>query len=81
VTATARAGLRRTIARLPLNPGEMGVPSWSPSGSLIAFAGICGRQGSVVGKACVWTIPYRGGKRRVLMRGAFLQPNWGPAGT
>lgn len=75
VIATARGGLRHTLARLPLNPGQMGVPSWSPNGSLIAFSGLCGRQG------CVWTIPSRGGTQQVLMRGHFLQGTWGPAGT
>jgi Tol biopolymer transport system component len=74
-TATARGSHRRTLARLPLNPGQMGVPSWSPNGSLIAFSGICRQQG------CVWTIPSRGGTRQVLMRGLFLQGTWGPAGT
>ena len=75
VTATARGSGRHILARLPLNPGQMGVPSWSPNGSLIAFSGICGRQG------CVWTIPSRGGTRQVLMHGLFLQGTWGPAGT
>jgi Tol biopolymer transport system component len=75
VTATARGSGRHTLARLPLNPGQMGVPNWSPNGSLIAFSGVCGRQG------CVWTIPSRGGTRQVLMRGLFLQGTWGPAGT
>jgi Tol biopolymer transport system component len=75
VTATARGSRRHTLARLPMNPGEMGVPSWSPNGSLIAFSGVCGRQG------CIWTIPSRGGTRQVLMRGLFLQGTWGPAGT
>ncbi len=75
VTASARGAHRHTLARLPLNPGQMGVPSWSPNGSLIAFSGVCGRQG------CVWTIPSRGGRRQVLMRGLFAQATWGPAGT
>jgi Tol biopolymer transport system component len=75
VTTTARGSSRHTLARLPLNPGLMGVPSWSPNGSLIAFSGICGQQG------CVWTIPSRGGTRQVLMRGLFLLGTWGPAGT
>jgi Tol biopolymer transport system component len=75
VTVTARGSGRHTLARLPLNPGQMGVPCWSPNGSLIAFSGVCGRQG------CVWTIPSRGGTRQVLMRGLFLQGTWGPAGT
>ena len=75
VTATARGSRLHTLARLPLNPGQMGVPSWSPNGSLIAFSGMCDQQG------CVWTIPSRGGTRQVLMRGLFLQGTWGPAGT
>jgi Tol biopolymer transport system component len=75
VSATARGSRRHTLARLPLNPGQMGVPSWSPNGSLIAFSGLCGQQG------CVWTIPSRGGTRHVLMRGHFHQGTWGPAGT
>jgi Tol biopolymer transport system component len=75
VTASARGRHLHTLARLPLNPSETGVPSWSPSGSLIAFSGACARQG------CVWTIPSRGGKRQVLMRGLFVQATWGPAGT
>src|SRR5436190_8299861 len=75
VVATSRGGHRHTLARLPFNPGEQGVPSWSPNGLVIAFSGLCGRQG------CVWTIPSRGGKRRVLLRGHFLQATWGPAGT
>jgi Tol biopolymer transport system component len=75
VTTTARGSRRHTLARLPLNPGQMGVPSWSPNGSLIAYSGVCGRQG------CVWTIPSRGGTRQVLMRGFFLQGTWGSAGT
>jgi hypothetical protein len=29
----------------------------------------------------VWTIPSGGGIRQVLIRGIFVQPNWGPAGT
>jgi TolB protein len=74
-TATARGSRRHTLARLPANPGQMGVPSWSPNGSLIAFSGVCGQQG------CVWTIPSRGGRRQVLIRGLFLQGTWGPAGT
>ena len=75
VTASVRGRHRHTLARLPLNPGQVGVPSWSPNGSLVAFSGVCGRQG------CVWTIPSRGGKRQVLMRGLFAQATWGPAGT
>lgn len=75
VTATARGSRRRALAHLPLNPGQMGVPSWSPNGSLIAFSGQCGQRG------CVWTIPSRGGTRQVLMRGRFFQGTWGPAGT
>jgi Tol biopolymer transport system component len=73
--ATSSGRGRHAVARLPLNPGGVGNPSWSPNGSLIAFDGQCGQQ------ACVWTIPSRGGLRQVLMRGVFVQPSWGPAGT
>jgi Tol biopolymer transport system component len=75
VVASAQGGDRRALARLPFNPGETGVPSWSPDGALVAFSGYCGRLG------CVWTIPRQGGKRRVLFRGPFGQASWGPAGT
>jgi Tol biopolymer transport system component len=75
MVATSSGRNARALARLPLNPGGMGTPSWSPNGLLIAFSGQCGQQ------ACVWTIPSGGGKRRVLMRGMFYRDNWGPAGT
>jgi Tol biopolymer transport system component len=75
VTARPSGSRLHVLARLPLNPGQMGVPNWSPNGSLIAFSGLCGRQG------CVWTIPSRGGTRQVLIRGLFLQGTWGPVGT
>jgi Tol biopolymer transport system component len=76
ITVATSGGMRRhAVARLPLNPGGVGNPSWSPNDSLIAFDGQCGQQ------ACVWTIPSRGGIRQVLIRGVFLQPSWGPAGT
>lgn len=75
--ATASAKHRRQIAGLPVNPGGFGAPTWSPRGSLIAFSGVCGPQQ----EGCVWTIRSRGGKRRVLIRGPYIQASWGPAGT
>lgn len=75
VVATSRGRAQRTLARLPVNPGPQGAPSWSPSGTQLAFSGFCGRRG------CVWTSPRRGGTRHLLMRGLFIDANWGPAGT
>jgi WD40-like Beta Propeller Repeat len=74
VVASSQGGDRRALARLPFNPGEQGVPSWSPDGGLVAFSDYCGQL------ACVWTVPPQGGKRRLLFRGRFLQASWGPAG-
>jgi Tol biopolymer transport system component len=78
ITVSTSSGLRRhALARLPdrlAPPGGFGGPSWSTNDSLIAFPGQCRQQ------ACVWTIPSGGGIRQVLIRGIFVQPNWGPAG-
>jgi Tol biopolymer transport system component len=78
ITVSTSSGLRRhALARLPdrlAPPGGFGGPSWSTTDSLIAFPGQCRQQ------ACVWTIPSGGGVRQVLIRGIFVQPNWGPAG-
>jgi len=75
VVATSSGRGQRTLARLPVNPGPEGAPSWSPSGMQLAFSGVCGRQ------SCVWSIPSRGGTRHLLLRGQFFDANWGPAGT
>jgi len=74
LVASSSGRNRRALAGLPLD-SLMSTPSWSPKGSLIAFTGRCGQR------ACLWTIPSVGGKRRVLMRGQFQQANWGPART
>jgi Tol biopolymer transport system component len=74
VVATSGGREQRTLARLPSEQPQ-GAPSWSPDGTELAFSGFCGRR------SCVWTIPSRGGPRHLLMRGLFLDPNWGPAGT
>ena len=76
VVATASGLRRHALANmylgLPLSPGGWGGPSWSPNGSLIAFSGPgCGQQ-----RGCLWTISSHGGTRRVLMRGAWVQPSW-----
>lgn len=75
VVATAGGRKRRVLARLPLNSAEQGAPSWSPNGSRVAFSGGCGKQ------ICVWTIPSRGGRRQVLMRGLFFHASWGPGSS
>jgi TolB protein len=74
IVATSRGRDQRILARLSTS-GPQGAPSWSPSGTELAFSGFCGRRG------CVWTIPSRGGTRHLLMRGPFIDANWGPAGT
>jgi Tol biopolymer transport system component len=72
--ADARGHHRHTLTRLPINPERSGAPTWSPTGGLLAFWTMCGRQ------ACVSTIPSRGGTRHVLMRG-YTEPAWGPLGS
>lgn len=65
---------RRVLAHLPYNPGGQGAPTWSPSGRLLAYWGSCGMS------ICVLTVPSRGGRPHVLLRG-YAEPAWGPAGT
>jgi Tol biopolymer transport system component len=74
VVADARGQHRRTLARLPFNPGRQGGPTWSPDGASIAFWALCGNR------SCVSVVPSQGGARRVLLRNYF-DPAWGPART
>ena len=73
VVSSADGTRRHTLLRLPFNPTGQGTPSWSPNGRVLAFWRVCGQQ------ACVSTISARGGKPRVLLRGDYQQPTWGPA--
>ena len=66
---------RRALAHLAYNPGGQGAPSWSPNGRSLVYWRTCGQS------TCVSTIPARGGKPHVLLRGEYLQPYWGPAGS
>lgn len=66
---------RRALAHLPYNPTGQGAPSWSPDGQSLVFWRVCGQR------TCISTIPARGGKERVLLRGGYVHPYWGPAGS
>jgi Tol biopolymer transport system component len=72
--ADARGAHRHALLHLRYNPSEQGAPSWSPGGRLIALWGVCGTD------VCVTTVPSRGGKAHVLLRG-YSEPAWGPAST
>jgi Tol biopolymer transport system component len=74
VVSRADGTHRHTLLRLPFNPRNQGTPSWSPNDRSLVFWRVCGQQ------ACISTMPARGGKARVLLRG-YLQPYWGPAGS
>lgn len=74
IVATADGSDQRILSRLSTD-GPQGAQSWSPNDRTLAISGFCGRTG------CVWTIPSGGGKRHQLMRGPFMDANWGPAGT
>jgi Tol biopolymer transport system component len=69
--ANARGAHPRAVVRLPYGLVGQGAPTWSPDGRLIAFWGTCGKR------ACVLTVPSRGGKPKVLLRN-YIEPAWGP---
>ena len=69
--ANARGAHPRAVVRLPYGLVGQGAPTWSPDGRLIAFWGTCGKR------ACVSTVPSRGGKPKVLLRN-YIEPAWGP---
>ena len=75
VLSRADGTRRHSLLRLSFNPSGQGTASWSPNGRSLVFWRVCGQQ------TCVSTIPARGGKPRVLLRGGYLQPYWGPAGS
>lgn len=75
VVSRADGTRRYALLRLPFNPLGQGTSSWSPNARSLVFWRVCGQQ------TCVSTIPASGGKPHLLLRGTYLQPYWGPAGS